>query len=100
MTIWVGLIALGLGLGTSLFLPVPQTLKTHFDAGQSLYALGEYEGATIESSKIGTAYRPAGRSDSVRGSFCTELARPRAAARRGEGRDNVGETAAVVKMPV
>ena len=44
MTIWIGLIALGLGLGTSLFLPVPQTLKTNFDAGQSLYALGEYEG--------------------------------------------------------
>ena len=31
MTVWAGLIALGLGLGASLFLPVPQNLKTSFD---------------------------------------------------------------------
>ena len=48
MAVVIGLIALSVGLGTSLFLPVPQSLKTNFDAGQSLYALGEYEGAIIE----------------------------------------------------
>ena len=52
MTVWAGLLALGLGLGASFFLPVPQNLKTSFDAGQSLYALGEFEGAIIEYSKI------------------------------------------------
>ena len=52
MTVWAGIIALGMGLGASIFLPVPQNLKTSFDAGQSLYALGEYEGAIIEYSKI------------------------------------------------
>ena len=51
MAVVIGLIALGIGLGSSLFLPVPQSLKTNFDAGQSLYALGEYEGAIIEYSK-------------------------------------------------
>ena len=48
MTALLGIIVLGVGLGASLFLPVPQTLRTNFDAGQSLYALGEYEGAIIE----------------------------------------------------
>lgn len=80
MTIWVGLIALGLGLGTSLFLPVPQTLKTNFDAGQSLYALGEYEGAIIEYSKIVTFDSPAVRADSVRVSFGNDLELPVVAA--------------------
>ncbi len=80
MTIWVGLIALGLGLGTSLFLPVPQTLKTNFDAGQSLYALGEYEGAIIEYSKIVTFKSPAVRPDSVRVEFGNDLELPVVAA--------------------
>ena len=80
MTIWVGLIALGLGLGTSLFLPVPQTLKTNFDAGQSLYALGEYEGAIIEYSKIVKFDSPAVRSDSVRVAFGNDLELPVVAA--------------------
>jgi tetratricopeptide (TPR) repeat protein len=80
MTIWVGLIALGLGLGTSLFLPVPQTLKTNFDAGQSLYALGEYEGAIIEYSKIVKFKSPAVRTDSVRISFGNDLELPVVAA--------------------
>lgn len=80
MTIWVGLIALGLGLGTSLFLPVPQTLKTNFDAGQSLYALGEYEGAIIEYSKIVRFDSPAVRSDSVRVVFGNDLELPVVAA--------------------
>ena len=35
MTVWAGLLALGLGLGASVFLPVPQNLRTSFDAGQS-----------------------------------------------------------------
>lgn len=80
MTIWVGLIALGLGLSTSLFLPVPQTLKTNFDAGQSLYALGEYEGAIIEYSKIVKFKSPAVRTDSVRVSFGNDLELPVVAA--------------------
>ena len=76
MTIWIGLIALGLGLGTSLFLPVPQTLKTNFDAGQSLYALGEYEGAILEYSKIVKFKSPAVRADSVRVTFGDDLTLP------------------------
>ncbi|MDA0335361.1 MAG: tetratricopeptide repeat protein [bacterium] len=80
MTIWVGLIALGLGLSTSLFLPVPQTLKTNFDAGQSLYALGEYEGAIIEYSKIVKFDSPAVRTDSVRVAFGNDLELPVVAA--------------------
>jgi|SaaInl4_150m_RNA_FD_contig_123_8522_length_6788_multi_3_in_2_out_0_2 tetratricopeptide (TPR) repeat protein len=80
MTIWVGLIALGLGLSTSLFLPVPQTLKTNFDAGQSLYALGEYEGAIIEYSKIVKFTSPAVRTDSVRVTFGNDLELPVVAA--------------------
>ena len=80
MTIWIGLIALGLGLGTSLFLPVPQTLKTNFDAGQSLYALGEYEGAILEYSKIVRFSSRAVRTDSVRVTFSNELELPVVAA--------------------
>jgi tetratricopeptide (TPR) repeat protein len=80
MSIWVGLIALGVGLGTSLFLPVPQTLKTNFDAGQSLYALGEYEGAIIEYSKIVKFDSPAVRTDSVRVTFGNDLQLPVVAA--------------------
>ncbi len=81
MTVIVGIIALGLGLGASLFLPVPQNLKTAFDAGQSLYALGEYEGAIIEYSKIvdfenGRRFSKAVRTDSVRVSFGDELELP------------------------
>jgi tetratricopeptide (TPR) repeat protein len=76
MTLWIGLIALGLGLGTSLFIPVPQTLKTNFDAGQSLYALGEYEGAILEYSKIVKFDSRAVRTDSVRVSFGDELELP------------------------
>ncbi len=80
MTVWAGLIALGLGLGASLFLPVPQNLKTSFDAGQSLYALGEYEGAIIEYSKIVEFKSRAVRTDSVRVNFGDELELPVVAA--------------------
>ena len=80
MTVWAGLIALGLGLGGSLFLPVPQNLKTSFDAGQSLYALGEYEGAIIEYSKIVEFKSRAVRTDSVRVNFGDELELPVVAA--------------------
>ena len=80
MSIWVGLIALGVGLGTSLFLPVPQTLKTNFDAGQSLYALGEYQGAIEEYSKIVKFSNAAVRTDSVRVDFGNGLELPVVAA--------------------
>ena len=80
MTVWAGLIALGLGLGASLFLPVPQNLKTSFDAGQSLYALGEFEGAILEYSKIVTFKSKAVRTDSVRVDFGDELELPVVAA--------------------
>ncbi len=80
MTVWVGLLTLGLGMGASLFLPVPQNLKTNFDAGQSLYALGEYEGAIIEYSKIVDFKSRAVRTDSVRVSFGEELELPVVAA--------------------
>ena len=73
MTVWLGLIVLGLGVGTSLFLPVPQSLKTKFDAGQSLYALGEYEGAIIEYSKVVKFDSRAVRTDSVLVNFGDEL---------------------------
>lgn len=80
MTVWAGLIALGLGLGASLFLPVPQNLKTSFDAGQSLYALGEFEGAIIEYSKIVKFDSKAVRTDSVRVMFGNDLELPVVAA--------------------
>ena len=80
MTVWAGLIALGLGLGASLFLPVPQNLKTSFDAGQSLYALGEFEGAIIEYSKIVKFASKAVRTDSVRVVFGNDLELPVVAA--------------------
>ena len=80
MTVWAGLIALGLGLGASLFLPVPQNLKTSFDAGQSLYALGEFEGAIIEYSKIVKFDSKAVRTDSVRVMFGRDLELPVVAA--------------------
>ena len=80
MTVWAGLIALGLGLGASLFLPVPQNLKTSFDAGQSLYALGEFEGAIIEYSKIVKFDSRAVRTDSVRVMFGNDLELPVVAA--------------------
>ena len=80
MTVWAGLIALGLGLGASLFLPVPQNLKTSFDAGQSLYALGEFEGAIIEYSKIVKFDSKAVRTDSVRVVFGNDLELPVVAA--------------------
>jgi tetratricopeptide (TPR) repeat protein len=76
MTVWLGLIVLGLGVGTSLFLPVPQSLKTKFDAGQSLYALGEYEGAIIEYSKVVKFNSRAVRTDSVLVGFGDELELP------------------------
>ena len=80
MAVVIGLIALGVGLGTSLFLPVPQSLKTNFDAGQSLYALGEYEGAIIEYSKIVRFNSRAVRTDSVRINFESGLELPVVAA--------------------
>ena len=81
MTVWIGLIVLGLGLGGSLFMPVPQNLKTNFDAGQSLYALGEYEGAILEYNKIVSFQEQsrnnwAVRTDSVRVSFGDDLELP------------------------
>lgn len=76
MTIWLGFIALGLGLGASLFMPVPQNLKTSFDAGQSLYALGEFEGAILEYNKIVNFKSKAVRTDSVRVKFGDELELP------------------------
>ena len=69
MTVWAGFIILGLGVGTSVFLPVPQSLKTNFDAGQSLYALGEYEGAIVEYKKIVGFRSWAVRNDSVTVAF-------------------------------
>ncbi|MEE2657985.1 MAG: tetratricopeptide repeat protein [Candidatus Latescibacterota bacterium] len=80
MTIWIGLIALGLGVGTSFFLPVPQTLRTSFDAGQSLYALGEYQGAIEEYNKIVKFKNKAVRTDSVRVTFGQDLDLPVVAA--------------------
>lgn len=80
MTIWLGFIALGLGLGASLFMPVPQNLKTSFDAGQSLYALGEFEGAILEYNKIVNFKSKAVRTDSVRVKFGDELELPVTAA--------------------
>ncbi len=80
MTVWAGIIALGMGLGASIFLPVPQNLKTSFDAGQSLYALGEYEGAIIEYSKIVEFKSKAVRTDSVSVEFGDELELPVVAA--------------------
>jgi TolA-binding protein len=80
MTVWVGLVALAVGFGASLFMPVPQSLKTNFDAGQSLYALGEYEGAIFEYNKIVKFQSRAVREDSVRVSFGDELELPVVAA--------------------
>ena len=80
MAVVIGLIALGVGLGSSFFLPVPQSLKTNFDAGQSLYALGEYEGAIIEYSKIVRFNSRAVRTDSVRINFESGLELPVVAA--------------------
>jgi len=84
MTVWIGLIVLGLGLGGSLFMPVPQNLKTDFAAGQSLYALGEYEGAILEYNKIVSFQERnrnwAVRTDSVRVSFGDDLELPVTAA--------------------
>ena len=80
MTVWVGLLALGLGMGASLFLPVPQNLKTNFDAGQSLYALGEFEGAILEYSKIVKFKSRAVRTDSVLVRFGRDLELPVVAA--------------------
>ena len=50
-TKWVVALLLA-AVGVSLFLPVPQNLKTWFENGQSFYALGEYELALKEYSKI------------------------------------------------
>lgn len=76
MVIWLGLVAVGLGLGASVFMPVPQNLMTNFDAGQSLYALGEYEGAIIEYNKIVKFSNRAVRVDSVRVKFGDQLELP------------------------
>jgi len=76
MTALLGIIVLGVGLGASLFLPVPQTLKTNFDAGQSLYALGEYEGAIIEYSKVVQFDSRAVREDSIFVDYGDELQLP------------------------
>ena len=76
MTVLAGFIILGLGVGASLFLPVPQGLKTKFDAGQSLYALGEYEGAIVEYKRNVGFSNWAVRNDSVTVSFGDELELP------------------------
>jgi len=76
MTVLAGFLILGLGVGASFFLPVPQSLKTKFDAGQSLYALGEYEGAIVEYKRIVGFSNWAVRNDSVRVSFGDELELP------------------------
>ncbi len=76
MVVWLGLVAVGLGLGASVFMPVPQNLMTNFDAGQSLYALGEYEGAIIEYNKIVKFNSKAVRVDSVRVKFGEQLELP------------------------
>jgi len=52
MPVKVVVTALLVALGASLFLPVPQNLMTWFENGQSYYAIGEYEYATREYSKI------------------------------------------------
>jgi tetratricopeptide (TPR) repeat protein len=65
MAVWIGLIALGLGLGSSLFLPVPQNLRTNFEAGKKLYAAEEYEGAILEFKKV-VSFKDRGRSWAVR----------------------------------
>ena len=59
---------------------MPQNLKTSFDAGQSLYALGEFEGAIIEYSKIVKFKSKAVRTDSVRIELGDELELPVVAA--------------------
>ena len=76
MTALLGIIVLGVGLGASLFLPVPQTLRTNFDAGQSLYALGEYEGAIIEYSKVVKFNSRVVREDSILIDYGEELELP------------------------
>ena len=43
MTVWIGLIVLGLGLGGSLFMPVPQNLKTNFDAAEIIYVKAHFD---------------------------------------------------------
>ena len=112
MTVWIGVLAVSLGLGASLWMPVPQNLKTEFDAGQSLYALGEYEGAIIEYNKIvefaerGSSW--AVRTDSVTVTF-DELELPIIAAawyqlgnahkRSGEHDDAVESYLKVLKIP-
>lgn len=48
----IGLLVGAMGFVASLFLPVPQNLRTAFDAGQSLYVLGEYEGAIQQYLKV------------------------------------------------
>ncbi|OPX25033.1 MAG: hypothetical protein B1H02_02270 [Candidatus Latescibacteria bacterium 4484_107] len=55
-----------LALGVSLFLPVPQNLKTHFENGQSFYAIGEYEYAIKEYAKIVKFHHKAVDVDQVR----------------------------------
>lgn len=54
-----------LALGVSVFLPVPQNLKTYFDNGQSFYAIGEYELAIKEYSKIVSFHHKAVDVDQV-----------------------------------
>src|SRR5512139_3714835 len=80
MTVWVGLLAIAVGWGASLFLPVPQNLKTSFDAGQSLYALGEYEGAIQEYTKVVHFKSRVVRADSVRVKIGDQLELPVVAA--------------------
>lgn len=80
MPVWVGVLILGAGLAVSLLLPVPQALRTSFDAGQSLYALGEYEGAIVEYDKIVRFDSRAVCTDSVCVRFDDDLSLPVVAA--------------------
>ncbi|MBI4531227.1 MAG: hypothetical protein HY709_06850, partial [Candidatus Latescibacteria bacterium] len=45
-------LAIGAGLGISVFIPNPQNLLTTFENGQKLYAVGEYRHATEEYLKV------------------------------------------------
>ncbi|MBI4531640.1 MAG: tetratricopeptide repeat protein, partial [Candidatus Latescibacteria bacterium] len=72
----VGLLVAVVSFGVSFLLPVPQNLKTTFEDGQSLYALGEYKGAIQSYQKIVKFKNKAVRDDSVRVKFGEDLELP------------------------
>lgn len=75
-TLFVSLLAAIASVGVSVFLPVPQNLKTTFEDGQSLYALGEYKGAIQSYNKVVRFHSRAVRDDSVRVNFGEDLDLP------------------------